>query len=176
MPPVPETLPEALEGTPERAPPAHQRGEAGADGAFRRGPGAVSKTCVRIRGKWRGAGEAAGRQDSPRNGTCFVITFPLELFYVGSLGTAFYSTTRRHPRPPAWLGGGIARSDAVNPHPGPLPLPLGRRATSAPSHRADEQPPCPQAPGKQARLVHTDHTDRSAWREFPFLLQAGMKN
>ena len=39
--------------------------------------------------------------------------------------------------------------------------PVSRRATSAPSHRADE-PPGPQAPGKQARLVHTDRTDRSA--------------
>ena len=38
--------------------------------------------------------------------------------------------------------------------------PVSRRATSAPSHRADE-PPGPQAPGKQARLVHTDRTDRS---------------
>ena len=37
--------------------------------------------------------------------------------------------------------------------------PVSRRATSAPSHRADE-PPGPQAPGKQARLVQTDHTDR----------------
>ena len=40
--------------------------------------------------------------------------------------------------------------------------PVSRRATSAPSHRADE-PPGPQAPGKQARLVHMDRTDRS-WR------------
>ena len=31
---------------------------------------------------------------------------------------------------------------------------VSRRATSAPSHRADE-PPGPQAPGKQARLVRT---------------------
>ena len=38
--------------------------------------------------------------------------------------------------------------------------PVSRRATSAPSHRADE-PPGPQAPGKQARLIHTDRTDRS---------------
>ena len=38
--------------------------------------------------------------------------------------------------------------------------PVSRRATSALSHRADE-PPGPQAPGKQARLVHTDRTDRS---------------
>ena len=38
--------------------------------------------------------------------------------------------------------------------------PVSRRATSAPSHRADE-PPGPQAPGKQARLVDTDRTDRS---------------
>ena len=37
---------------------------------------------------------------------------------------------------------------------------VSRRATSAPSHRADE-PPGPQAPEKQARLVHTDRTDRS---------------
>ena len=35
-----------------------------------------------------------------------------------------------------------------------------RRATSAPSHRADD-PPGPQAPGKQARLVNTNHADRS---------------
>ena len=38
--------------------------------------------------------------------------------------------------------------------------PVSRRATSAPSHRADE-PSDPQAPGKQARLVHTDRTNRS---------------
>ena len=38
--------------------------------------------------------------------------------------------------------------------------PVSRRATSALSHRADE-PPGPQAPGKQARLVHTDRTGRS---------------
>ena len=38
--------------------------------------------------------------------------------------------------------------------------PVSRRATSAPSHRADE-PPGSQAPGKQARLVHTDRTVRS---------------
>ena len=38
--------------------------------------------------------------------------------------------------------------------------PVSRRATSAPSHRADE-PPGPQEPGRQARLVHTDRTDRS---------------
>ena len=51
----------------------------------------------------------------------------------------------------------------ANPHPGPPPLatgPVSRRANSAPSHRADE-PPGPQAPGKQARLVHADRTDRS---------------
>ena len=47
--------------------------------------------------------------------------------------------------------------------------PVRRRATSAPSHRADE-PPGPQAPGKQARLVHTDRTDhsgRGARMQFP---------
>ena len=38
--------------------------------------------------------------------------------------------------------------------------PVSRRATSVPSHRADE-PPGPQAPGKQARIVHTDRTDCS---------------
>ena len=38
--------------------------------------------------------------------------------------------------------------------------PVSRRATSTPSHRADD-PPGPQAPGKQARLVHTNRTDRS---------------
>ena len=38
--------------------------------------------------------------------------------------------------------------------------PVSRRATSAPSTRADA-PPGPQAPGKQARLVHTDRADRS---------------
>jgi len=36
--------------------------------------------------------------------------------------------------------------------------PVSRRATSAPSHRADE-PPGPQAPGKQARLVRTGSED-----------------
>ena len=39
-------------------------------------------------------------------------------------------------------------------------LVVSRRANSAPGNRADE-PPGPQAPGKQARLVHTDRTDRS---------------
>ena len=38
--------------------------------------------------------------------------------------------------------------------------PVSRRANSAPSNRADE-PPDPQAPGKQARLVHTGRTDHS---------------
>ena len=38
--------------------------------------------------------------------------------------------------------------------------PVSRRATSAPSHRAGD-PPGPQAPGKQARLVYTNHTGRS---------------
>ena len=37
--------------------------------------------------------------------------------------------------------------------------PVSQRATSAPSHRADE-PPDPQAPGKQARLIRTYRTDR----------------
>ena len=37
--------------------------------------------------------------------------------------------------PPAWLGGGIARSD-TNPHPGPLPL--GRRAGGPPRRRVTE--------------------------------------
>ena len=49
--------------------------------------------------------------------------------------------------PPAWLGGGIARSDA-NPHPVPLPLATGlvsRRATSAPSHRPTILPPKEEA-------------------------------
>ena len=47
--------------------------------------------------------------------------------------------------------------------------PVSRRANSAPSHRADE-PPGPQAPGKQARLAHTDRTDhsgRGARMKFP---------
>ena len=38
--------------------------------------------------------------------------------------------------------------------------PVGRWATSAPSHRADK-PPGPQAPEKQARLVHSDRTGNS---------------
>ena len=38
--------------------------------------------------------------------------------------------------------------------------PVSRRATSAPSHRADD-PPGPQAPGKQARLVNTNRADLS---------------
>ena len=38
--------------------------------------------------------------------------------------------------------------------------PVSRRATSAPSHRAGD-PPGPQAPGKQARLVKINRTDRS---------------
>ena len=39
--------------------------------------------------------------------------------------------------------------------------PVSRRATSAPSHRADVEPPGPQASGKQARLIQTDRTNRS---------------
>ena len=37
--------------------------------------------------------------------------------------------------------------------------PVSRRATSAPSHRADEESPGPQAPEKQARLVRTGSED-----------------
>ena len=47
--------------------------------------------------------------------------------------------------------------------------PMSRRATSAPSHRAGELPG-PQAPGNQARLVHTNCTDcfgRVARMQYP---------
>ena len=76
---------------------------------------------------------------------------------MGSCGIALNSTTRKHPR----LGLVAGSRGPTQIHIRGLCHWAGEpRATSAPSHRADE-PPGPQAPGKQARLVHTDRTDRS---------------
>ena len=86
-----------------------------------------------------------------------VMTSSPGTFYGGSCGIALNSTTRMHPR----LGLVAGSRGPTQIHPGASATgPVSRRATSAPSHRADE-PPGPQAPGKQARLVHTDRTDRS---------------
>ena len=68
------------------------------------------------------------------------------LFEYRYRGTRNEVTAKQGP-----TGGGVAASATGQ---------VSRRATSAPSHRADE-PPGPQAPGKQARLVHTNRTDRS---------------
>ena len=56
-----------------------------------------------------------------------------------------------------WRDRAVRRKSTSGP---PATGPVSRRANSAPSNRADE-PTGPQAPGKQARLVHTDRTDRS---------------
>ena len=85
----------------------------------------------------------------------FVITSSPGTFYGGSCGIALNSTTRRHPRLGFMLG-------LVSGSRGPTQIHIrglchwavSRRATSAPSHRADE-PPGPQAPGKQARFFRT---------------------
>ena len=66
-----------------------------------------------------------------------------------------------NPEPtPAWLGFRDRAVRRKSTSGASATGPVSRRATSAPSHRADE-PPAPQAPGKQARLVHTARTDRS---------------
>ena len=92
-----------------------------------------------------------GPQPRKRN-VFFVITSSPGTFYVGSCGIALNSTTRRHPR--LGLVAGPRGPTQIHIrglcHPGPV----SRRATSALSHRADK-PPGPQAPGKQARLIHS---------------------
>ena len=60
------------------------------------------------------------------------------------MGTWFAASTGRVP-----CGAGVG--------------PVRRRATSAPSHRADE-PPGPQALGLQAGLVHTPHRSHGLFR------------
>ena len=83
---------------------------------------------------------------------------------VQSCGIALNSTTRLHEGTPglAWWLDRAVRRNSIS---GASALrhwatgPVSRRATSAPSHRAGDPPVGPQAPGKQARLVHTDRTD-----------------
>ena len=75
-----------------------------------------------------------------------------------SCGIALNSTTRRHPR--LGLVAGSRGPTQIHSSGASATGPVSWRTNSAPSHRADE-PPGPQAPGKQARLVHTDRTDRS---------------
>ena len=89
----------------------------------------------------------------------FAIAFPPGTFYVGSCGIALNSTTRRHPR--LGLVAGSRGPTQIHIRGLRHSRPVSRRATSAPSHRGADEPPGPQAPGKQARLVHTDRTDRS---------------
>ena len=62
---------------------------------------------------------------------------------------------------PIWFCWSLGRHEVkLRRKQGPTGGGVSRRATSALSHRADE-PPGPQAPGKQARLIHTERTDRS---------------
>ena len=75
----------------------------------------------------------------------------------GCCGIALNSTTRRHPR--LGLVAGSRGPTQIHSSGASATGPVSRRTNSAPSHRADE-PPGPQAPGKQVRLVHTDRTDR----------------
>ena len=93
----------------------------------------------------------------------FAMALPPGTVDVGSCGIALNSTTRRHPR----LGLVSGSRGPTQIHirglchwaTGPVSMPVSRRATSAPSHRADE-PPGPQAPEKQqARLVRTGPED-----------------
>ena len=78
--------------------------------------------------------------------------------YGSCINTNIPKGTRRHPR----LGLVAGSRGPAQIHIRGLRHWAGvsRRATSAPSHRADE-PLGPQAPGKQAHLAHTDRTDRS---------------
>ena len=90
------------------------------------------------------------------------LAFAVTLFRVALNSTktkrGFLTTTRSQPR----LGsvGGSRGPTQIHISGASATGPVSRRATSAPSHRADE-PPGPQAPGNQARLDHTDRTDRS---------------
>ena len=96
----------------------------------------------------------------PRRRLFFSVITPVPRYLHGQHGVVvFVSYTQSRPRL-----GLVARSRHIThlpPHLGPLCRWVGETAgllpTSAPSHRADE-PPGPQAPGKQARLVHTDRT------------------
>ena len=67
------------------------------------------------------------------------------------------SSSHTHKAAPGWVWRpdcAISRTSASGAS---AAGPMRQWATSAPSHRADE-PPGPQAPGKQARLVNTDRT------------------
>ena len=100
--------------------------------------------------------EMAGHQKQPRkrNVFCFLFFFVVApspgTFLGGGCGIALNSTTYTKA-PPAWLGGGIARSDA-NPHPGLRHWagePAGHLGAESPSRRTAEpasarktSPPC----------------------------------
>ena len=132
-------------------------GGRGAGAARKRGATAI---CMRTpisfglcdwRRVWFFSAKAIGDSQPRKRNGFFVITFPPGTIYGGSCGIALNSTTRRHPRLGLVAGSRgptqiHIRASATGP--------VSRRATSAPSHRADE-PPGPQAPGKQARLVRT---------------------
>ena len=92
----------------------------------------------------------AQTQPTKRNGF-FVIAFPPGTFYVGSCGNVFRSTIRRRPR----LGSVVRSRHLTHPASGASATgPVSRRATSAPTHQADE-PPSTRAPRERSRLVRT---------------------
>ena len=104
----------------------------------------------------RWSNRALRRQPRKRN-VFFVITSPPGTFYGGAAESRLTQLHEGTPSLAWWRDRAVRRKSTSGAS---ATGPVSRRANSAPSHRADE-PPGPQAPGKQARLVHTDRTDRS---------------
>ena len=87
------------------------------------------------------------------------LAFAVTLFHVALISAetkrGFLTTTQSFAKATpglAWWGARAVRRKSTSG--ASATGPVSQRATSAPSHRADE-PPGPQAPGKQARLVRT---------------------